>query len=77
MNEKQKESIRKEAKEILDSFARKLEGVKFKEKKLKKGLGGFREEGAGEKCDPEFRKRMFDNAPNTEGDFLVAEKKKW
>ncbi len=72
-----KEKIRKEAKTILDRFSKALEKVKVKKKPLKAELGGFREEGEGKICDPNFRKSMFENAPKTEGDFIIAEKKKW
>ncbi len=72
------ESLRKEARRILDKFASELDRVKLpKEKSLKKGVGGFREEGEGSKGDEDFRRRMFENAPSKEGDFILAEKKKW
>ena len=77
VTEAKKKAIQKEAKEILDKFASALEKVKFKEKKLKKGTGGYRKEGEGKKCDISFREAMFENAPKTEGDCIVAEKKKW
>ena len=72
-----REEVRKQAKEILDKFAKSLESVKFKEKKGKKELEGFREEAQGLKGDEDFRKRMFENAPNKNDDFIIAEKKKW
>ncbi len=75
--EKQKEQIRKQAKEILDSFARALEKIKVKEEKVKKVVGGYRKEGTGQKCDGDFHDRMFANAPEKEGDCIIAEKKKW
>ena len=31
----------------------------------------------GNSCDEDFRKRMFDNAPNKIGDCIVAEKGAW
>ena len=77
VSEAKKKEIQKEAKEILDRFASSLKSVKFKEKALKKEVGGFRKEVGGEKCDPDFRKAMFENAPNVDGDCIVAEKKKW
>ena len=71
--------IRKEAKALIDDFASALEKVKFKEKKEKKEEGGFRGEReiGKEKTDLSFRKTMFENAPNTQRDCVVAEKKKW
>jgi len=72
-----KEKIRKEAKKIIDNFAAALEKVKVKKKPLNAELGGFREEGEGKICDAHFRKTMFDNAPEKDGDCIIAEKKKW
>ncbi|MBI2451558.1 hypothetical protein HYV50_00600 [Candidatus Pacearchaeota archaeon] len=79
MEEKKQEEIKKQAREILDKFSKTLAKVEFKEKKIEreKEAGGFREEGEGKEVDPDFRKRFFENAPKTEGDFIIAEKKKW
>ena len=79
VSEEKKIQIGKEARSILDKFAGALDQIDLEGKKdLKKGLGGFREEkGEGEKCDSEFKERMFENAPKKEGDFILAEKKKW
>ena len=33
--------------------------------------------GKGKKCDEEFRKVMFENAPSKNKDFIIAEKKAW
>ena len=76
MDERKREEIRKESKKILDKFAKSLENVKFKEKESKSSVGGFREEGNGERND-DFRERMFANASSTDGDHILAEKKKW
>ena len=75
--DKDKLEIKKEAKEILQRFSKKLQNVKFVEKKEKEEFGGMREEGNGLEPDPDFRVRMFKNAPHIEGDFIIAEKKKW
>jgi Asp-tRNA(Asn)/Glu-tRNA(Gln) amidotransferase C subunit len=77
ISEEKRESIRKEAKQILDNFGKTLEKVKFKEKKKEKGVGGFREEGKGQEGEKDFRERMFKNAPNKGEDSIIAEKKKW
>ena len=77
MEEKKKEEIKKEAKKILDDFSKALDKVKVKKKPSKKGVGGFREEGNGKETDMDFRDRMFDNAPEKESDYIIAEKKKW
>mgnify|MGYP001614584414 FL=1 len=77
MKEEQKETIQKEAKEILRRFAASLEKVSSKKKPLKEEFGGFREEGSGESANQEFRKQMLKNAPEKDNDFIIAEKKKW
>lgn len=77
MDEKKKAEVEKEARAILDKFGKALSKVKLKEKKGKEGLSGFRKEGTGDKENRNFRERMFANAPKKEGDFIIAEKKKW
>ena len=77
VGEDKKEEIRREAKQILERFSKELGKVKIKEKSLKSKVGGFRKEGSGEEGDEDFKEKMFDNAPKKEGDFIVAEKKKW
>ena len=77
IDEKKKAEIKIEAKKILDSFAKKLDSVRFKERKEKKELGGFRKEVQGMKGSEGFRRRMFENAPNKNEDCIIAEKKEW
>jgi len=77
MNEQEKDKIRKQAQELLEKFGKSLENVKLKEKRESKDVGGFREEGLGNVSDGEFRARVFENAPEKSGDFIIAEKKKW
>ena len=76
VSEADKEAIRKEARTILERFGKTLE--KLPSVKLAKSEGnGVREELHGEVCDEDFRERMFDNAPNKQGDCIVAEKGAW
>jgi len=77
ISDRKREEIRKEAKEILAGFAKSLEKVNIKGKALKKGVEGFREEQEGLICDADFRKRMFENAPEKNEDCIIAEKKSW
>lgn len=77
INEQEKREIEGEAKKILDKFGKTLEKIKFKEKKGKGKTGGFRKEEEGAQSDSEFRRGVFENAPNKEGDFIIGEKKKW
>jgi len=77
VSEEEKESIRKEARELLKSFGKSIETVKITRKAEKKCLQGFREEGSGDEPNIKFRDAMFSNAPNKSEDFILAEKKKW
>jgi len=73
------ESIKKQAKEIIDKFARKLENVKFKEKFVEREENMREEVGEerGNEEDSDFRDIAFGNAPNKEGDYIKAEKGGW
>ncbi len=77
MNEK--EEIRKEAKQILDKFAKALEKVEKEGKEAKEAgkESGMREEREGEEPDSDFREIMFENAPRKSKDFILAEKGDW
>ncbi|MEK6855743.1 MAG: hypothetical protein AABX66_01145 [Nanoarchaeota archaeon] len=77
MDEKKKLEIEKQARDILAKFGKSLSNIELNTKKTKIGLGGFRKEGQGKKCDSEFRESMFKNAPKKEGDFIIAETKNW
>jgi hypothetical protein len=77
MEEKEKQKIEKEAREILIKFGKTLDKIKIKVKTGKEELGGFREEGTGVKGNEDFRKRILSNAPNKNEDSIIAEKKKW
>ena len=72
-----REAIRRQTLLILEKFGKSLESVKLKEKDLKNNEKGFREETNGEVCERSFRDEIFKNAPLKEGDFLIAESKKW
>ena len=69
--------ITRQAKQIIDSFAKALEKIKIKPKSSTQKTGGFREESEPQSPNQEFKKHMFSNAPETQGDFLINEKKKW
>lgn len=78
VNKEEQDAIKKEAKQIMDRFAKTLARV---EKEIK--LEGFvrrkkqlREETEA-KTNSEFRKRFLDNVPNKEGNWVKAEKGKW
>lgn len=77
ISEEKREEIRKDARRVLDKFSKELGKVKIPKDNEEEECRGFREEGEGVKGDEDFRKRMFENAPEKDGDFIVAEKKKW
>jgi len=75
-SEKRELEIKKEAKGILDKFAKALAGIKTSESFVERDEDRRKELG-GKEPNPEFRKIFFENAPNTEGDCIKAEKGKW
>lgn len=78
VSEEEKDKIKRDAKKMIDSFSEKISRVKVSEEEPNVRRKEFeREEGNGRECDTEFKKIMFENAPNKSGDFILAEKKKW
>lgn len=78
VDENEKEKIKKEAKSIMDNFAKALEKVeKEKAEELVRRKEQTRKEAKPEKPDADFRRIFFDNAPQKEGDDIIAEKGKW
>jgi len=72
------ERIKSDAKKIIDSFSERLSKIKVSDKEpVIKRREFERTEGNGQECDKDFKKIMFENAPNKNGDFILAEKKKW
>ena len=74
------ESIRKEAKQILDKFASALEKVEkvSKEESYVDRKEFERSEESGEKCDSDsFKKKILQNAPESDEDFIITEKGDW
>ena len=78
ISEKEKEEIKKQAKDIMDKFSEKLSNVSEKMSDPLIDRKEFeREEGEGKESNSDFRERMFENAPRKNKDFIIAEKKKW
>ena len=77
VTEAEKREIKKQAKNILDDFSKKLSKV---DKKIKESLiereKNERAEGEG-KCNELDREIMFSNAAEKSEDFIIAERKKW
>ena len=78
VSEKEREDIKKQAKSIMDSFSKKLSTIKEKIPDPIIEREDFeRVEEDGKSCDEDFRERVFENAPNKNGDFILGEKKSW
>ena len=77
ISEKKKEEIKEQAKGIMDSFSKKLSKIdsgKLGESLIEREECEREEGGNSMKIDREI---MFDNAPNKNKDFIIAEKKSW
>ena len=78
VSKEEQESIKKEAKEILDKFSKSLEKV---EKEITSAPGVIRgkcmRDEASVEQDKDFRKRFFKNAPDKEGDNIISERGSW
>lgn len=79
ISDKEREEIKKQAKGIMDSFAKKLEKVEKEIKNIDVGVERDkfeRDEGSGA-CQEIDKDIMFENAPKKNKDFIIAEKKGW
>ena len=78
VSEEEKEEIRKQAKDIMDKFSKKISKV---DKKIPEPLIEREEferiEEGGRENNSDFRERFFENAPQKNKDFILTEKKKW
>ena len=73
------EIIKQQAKEIIDKFVSELEKIKVEEEFVERRDDRRIEKVSAEsaKASEEFRKIMFENAPQKKGDCILAEKGKW
>ncbi|OGJ22195.1 hypothetical protein A3K73_06330 [Candidatus Pacearchaeota archaeon RBG_13_36_9] len=76
LGREKEERIKKEARSILDKFAKALERVETKESFVERDES-FRKEGEGEAGDESFRQIFFQNAPEVNSECIQAEKGKW
>lgn len=77
VDEKKIKEIQEESKKLLDKFSKALASVKSEESNVIRDEDR-RQEGDGDKvCSNEFREIMFENAPQKNKDFIIAEKKSW
>ena len=73
-----KSKIKKQAKEILDKFAGALEKVDSKEMDSFVDREEFeRDEGELSCVDRDFKRRVLENAPNANEDFVLVERRGW
>jgi len=79
MQQNEIETLKEETKKLLDKFSKALENVKLKdgEEWNVQRDEDRRKEGEGKNCDSDFKKIMFENAPQKNEDFIIAEKKTW
>ena len=77
VSENLKKQIKKDAKKILDDFSKSLESIE--DKKLLSGVERNKQvrSESSVSCDKEFKKLFLKNVPKKDGDYVLAEKKKW
>jgi hypothetical protein len=77
LSEKEKEQIKTDAKKLILEFGARVEEIpEIKEVFVERDFDS-RQEGGKSLKDEKFRKIMFENAPNKNQDFIVAEKGGW
>ena len=78
VSEKEKEDIKNQAKDMMDSFEKELKKVESeKADDFFVGRKGQMRPETKASCDASFRKIFFENAPSKDGDFIKAEKGGW
>jgi len=70
------QKIQKQAKEILDRFAAALDKAGVKDEIVYVDREEFEREENGENCK-EFKEKLLENAPHSDGDFIIGEKGGW
>lgn len=76
LSEKEKEEIKKQVDSIIDSFSKKLSKIDKEVKEEGIVREKFEREEGGE-VQKISRQIMLENAPESNKDFIIAEKKKW
>jgi len=77
MDSKEAQKLEDETRKLLDKFSKSLSNVKSAEEWNVEREADRRKEGEGKNCDNDFRKILFENAPQHDDDFIIAEKKSW
>ena len=69
--------IKEEAKKIMDQFMSAMDKIDVEEDFVLIRDKCTREEGEGLEANPEFKRRFLNNASNTLGDAILAQKAAW
>jgi len=73
-----KEQIQKQAKEILDKFAKSLAKVDDKDIDIGVERDEFeRQEGNGKECEASFKQKILRNAPEHDENHIIVERGNW
>lgn len=76
IEESKRKEIEKKIRELLDKFSHALSGIRSEESNVVRDKDR-REEKDGKECVKNFREIMFENAPNKDENFIIAERKTW
>jgi hypothetical protein len=71
------EKIRAEAKQLMDDFMKELDKVKEIKEEVGIRRNASKRVPSESKYGNDFKKRLLSNAPKSEDDCIVVEKKKW
>ena len=78
LTEKEKEEIKKESGKIINSFGKKLSELKkLPEESFIERENSLRDENLGNEGNLDFKKKILNNAPEKNKDFIIVEKKGW
>jgi len=79
MEQKDVKKLEEETKKLLDKFSKALASVKSEGNEEWNVVrdSDRRKDGEGKACDDTFREIMFENAPQKDKSFIIAEKKTW
>lgn len=69
--------IKKQAKQIMDSFSEALDKVSVEEARVERDENRREEKENSDSADSDFLDILMENAPSVEGDCIKAEKGKW
>lgn len=77
LDEAEKESVREQARALLEKFSNRLSNAKISSSKQVHEGTGMRQKAGNPESSKTFKQNIIDNAPVKDDDFIIAEKKKW